>query len=501
MSPRTGIAHYRIVTKLGEGAVYRATDTKLNRDVAVKVLPDVFAADPDRLARFTREAQLLASLNHSNIAAIYGVEEGALILELVEGPTLAERIAQGPMPVDEALAIARQIAEALEYAHEKGIVHRDLKPANVKVTPEGRVKVLDFGLAKALSQHPVPGDPASSPTLTMSANVAGFIAGTPAYMSPEQAKGGKPADRRADIWAFGVVLAEMLTGRAMYAGETVSEVLAAVIMQEPEIPQSAPAHVRALLGRCLEKDPQFRLQAIGEARIALARPAGAATATQAPVRRGPPWWALAIAAAMIVALTVLLWRAPRPIDLPMERLSVDLGADAVEGWPYTAAMSPEGTRIVYQIRSEGGGTALAARRLDQPKAVILPDTANATQPFFSPDGQWIGFTADQKLKKISVEGGAAVTLCDAQNMRGAAWSADGNIYTTIGLRKLFRVSTAGGTPQQITNLAESSEHAYHSHRWPQILPGQTALLVSAGSNAKAGGWDEANIEVFSFKTG
>jgi len=247
MSPRPSIGHYRIVSKLGEGgmgAVYRATDSKLNRDVAVRVLPDAFATDPDRLARFTREAQVLASLNHPNIAAIYGVEEGALILELVEGPTLAERIARGPMPLEEVLAIARQIAEALEYAHEKGIVHRDLKPANVKVTPEGRVKVLDFGLAKALAQDPMPGDPASSPTLTMSATNAGFIAGTPAYMSPEQAK-GKPVDRRADIWAFGVILAEMVTGRAMYAGETVSEVLAAVIMQEPEIPQSAPAHVRA----------------------------------------------------------------------------------------------------------------------------------------------------------------------------------------------------------------------------------------------------------------
>jgi serine/threonine protein kinase len=233
------IGHYRITSKLGEGgmgAVYRATDTKLNRDVAMKVLPDAFAADPDRSARFTREAQVLASLNHPNIAAIYGVEEGTLILELVEGPTLAERIARGPMPLDEALAIARQIAEALEYAHEKGIVHRDLKPANVKVTGEGLVKVLDFGLAKALGSDPAPGDPTSSPTLTIRATMAGIVIGTPAYMSPEQAK-GKPVDRRADIWAFGVLLAEMLTGRAMYPGETASEIPAAVIMKEPEIPE------------------------------------------------------------------------------------------------------------------------------------------------------------------------------------------------------------------------------------------------------------------------
>ncbi|HEV2445858.1 MAG TPA: serine/threonine-protein kinase, partial [Candidatus Sulfopaludibacter sp.] len=307
------------------GAVYRATDTKLNRDVAVKVLPDTFAADSDRLARFTREAQVLASLNHPNIAAIYGVEEGALILELVEGRTLAERIAQGPVPLDEALALARQIAEALEYAHEKGIVHRDLKPANVKVTPEGRVKVLDFGLAKALGNDPVPGDPVSSPTLTMRATMAGIVIGTPAYMSPEQAK-GKPVHRRADIWAFGVLLAEMLTGQAMYPGETVSEVLAAVIMKEPEIPQSPPAYVRALIARCLEKDPQFRLQAIGEARIALARPAAGVPAMRdAPVaRRGAPWWALGVTAVMVLALSVFLWRATRPAGLPIERLSVDL---------------------------------------------------------------------------------------------------------------------------------------------------------------------------------
>ena len=504
MSPQRSIGHYRIVSKLGEGgmgAVYRATDTKLNRDVAVKVLPDTFAADPDRLARFTREAQVLASLNHPNIAAIYGVEEGALILEMVEGRTLAERIAQGALPVDEALAIARQIAEALEYAHEKGIVHRDLKPANVKVTPEGRVKVLDFGLAKALGNDPVPGDPVSSPTLTMRATMAGIVIGTPAYMSPEQAK-GKPADRRADIWAFGVLLAEMLTGWAMYPGETVSEVLAAVIMKEPEIPQAAPAFVRALLGRCLEKDPQFRLQAIGEARIALARPATDMPAMRdaTVARRGAPWWALGVTAVMILALSVFLWRPTRPLDLPMERLSVDLGPDAVEGLPYTTAISPDGTRIVYQVHSEGGGTALATRLLNQSKATILPGTDNATQPFFSPDGQWIGFVADQKLKRMSVEGGAAVTLCDAQNMRGATWSTDGNIYATIRLRSLFRVPEAGGTPQPLTTLTESSEHGQHSHRWPQILPGQAALLVSAGSNARSSGWDEAEIEVFSFKT-
>ena len=484
------------------GAVYRATDTKLTREVAVKVLPDVLAADPDRLARFSREAQVLASLNHPNIAAIYGVEESALILELVEGPTLAERIALGPIPLDEALPIAIQIAEALEYAHEKGIVHRDLKPANVKVTPDGRVKVLDFGLAKALAIDPIPGNPASSPTLTMRATAAGIVIGTPAYMSPEQAK-GKPVDRRADIWAFGILLAEMLTGRGMYPGETISEVLAAVIMNEPEIPQSAPPQVRALLRRCLEKDPRFRLQAIGEARIALVRPSEVPEArrAEAAASRGAPWWALGAAAAIILALAFFLWRVGRPVDQPMERLSVDLGPDAVEGYFITAAVSPDGTRIVFPVRSAGNVTLLATRLLDQPNYAILPGTANASEPFFSPEGRWIGFTADQKLKKVSIDGGAAVPLCDAPNMRGAAWSTDGNIYAALDLKNLSRVSAAGGTPQPVARLAESSAHAQHSHRWPQMLPGGGALLVTAGSNATVGAWDDANIEVLSFKTG
>src|SRR5882672_10536127 len=243
MSPQQTIAHYRITSKLGEGGmgeVWCATDTKLGREVAIKIIPEAFAQDPDRMARFAREAQVLASLNHPNIAAIYGVEERALVLELVPGPTLAERIGEGPVPLDEALPIARQIAEALEYAHEKGIIHRDLKPANIKVTPEGRVKVLDFGLAKALSSETAASDPASSPTITMRATLAGMIMGTAAYMSPEQAK-GKPVDRRADIWAFGVLIVEMLTGRQMYEAETISEILAAVITQEPDLSVLPPA--------------------------------------------------------------------------------------------------------------------------------------------------------------------------------------------------------------------------------------------------------------------
>jgi serine/threonine-protein kinase len=273
MSPQQTIAHYRIIAKLGEGGmgeVWRATDTKLDRDVAIKILPSAFAADSGRMARFEREAKILASLNHPGIAAIYGVEDRALVMELVEGPTLAERMAQGPIPVEEALPIARQIAEALEYAHERNIVHRDLKPANVKITPEARVKVLDFGLAKALSNEAAAGsDRSSSPTLTMRETVAGVIMGTAAYMSPEQAR-GVAADKRADIWSFGVVLSEMLTGRHLFRGETVSDTLAGVLKTDPDwkaLPAETPPAIRKLLRRCLVKDPKLRLRDIGDARL------------------------------------------------------------------------------------------------------------------------------------------------------------------------------------------------------------------------------------------
>ena len=327
------------------GEVWRATDTKLNRDVAIKILRSSFAQDPGRMARFGREAQVLASLNHPNIAAIYGLEDCALVMELAEGQTLAERIAAGPIPLDEVLPIARQIAEALEYAHERAIVHRDLKPANFKVTSEGRVKVLDFGLAKALSGDTAASDSSVSPTLTMRATMAGVIMGTAGYMSPEQAK-GKPVDRRADIWAFGVVLVEMLTGRAMYTGETVSETLAAVIKDQPDLtslPASTPSAVRRLISRCLDKDPRRRLQAIGEARIAIdPAPVEETPDLSAPDarRRHMPRWVFDVMSALALAglaLGFFLWRATRPVDRPMMRFSADLGPDAVREFLMTAA--------------------------------------------------------------------------------------------------------------------------------------------------------------------
>src|SRR6478672_9799669 len=481
MSPGVAIAHYRIVSKLGEGGmgeVWRATDTKLNRDIAIKILPESFAVDPDRLARFTREAQVLASLNHPNIAAIYGVEERALVMELVEGPTLADRIGQRPVPLEEALPILKQIAEALEYAHERGVVHRDLKPANIKVTPEGRVKVLDFGLAKAILNEAPVADPASSPTLTMRSTVLGVIMGTAAYMSPEQAK-GKPVDRRADIWAFAVVLMEMLSGQPLYTGETVSEILAAVVRDQPDtgrLPAGIPGPIRILAQRCLDKDPQQRLRDIGEARIAIERtiagePAEAEPPPPASRTRPLPWALAAVLVVVSVGLGVLYWRAARPVERPLVRLSVDLGPDAVAGPRITAAISPDGRRLAFVARDAGGKELLATRLLDQPKPVLLAGTEGASDPFFSPEGDWIGFFASGKLKKISVQGGSAVTLCDTVGPRGASWHPDGFIVANLNpsaFSGLMRVSAAGGTPQALTKPAEGGEDA---DRWPQVLPG------------------------------
>ena len=507
VTPEEYIAHYRVTAKIGEGgmgAVYRATDTKLHRDVAIKVIPDYCAADPDRMARFAREAQVLASLNHPNIAAIHGVEERALVLELVEGPTLAERIAAGPIPLEDALPVARQLAEALEYAHEKSIVHRDLKPANIKVTPEGQVKVLDFGLAKALAGDALSADPMSSPTLTMRATMAGMIMGTAAYMSPEQAK-GKPVDRRADIWAFGVVLLEMLTGRSIYTGETVSETLAAVILKEPDIsglPADTPQPIRRLIKRCLDKDPKRRLQAIGEARLMIEEagtPEAVTTPVPSPVagRNGVPVWAAALPVVVALVLAGGWWRAAQPVERPMVRFSADLGPDAVIGLRTTGVISPDGTRIAFPVRASGGSQFLATQLLSQSKATVLNGTENAFDAFFSPDSQWIGFFSGGKLKKISVQGGAAVTLCDAApNARGAAWGEDGQIIGTLDGQQLSIVPEAGGTPQI---LAKPEDEGLRTYRYPQILPGGQNLIVTAAGKASVG-YEDAEIRVFSLKT-
>ena len=442
------ISHYRVLEKLGAGGmgeVYRATDTKLNRDVALKVLPEEFARDTDRMARFKREAQVLASLNHPNIAAIYGLEEAdgirCLVLELIEGPTLAEHIAAEPLPTEEALNIARQIAEALEAAHEKGIIHRDLKPANVKVTPEGTVKVLDFGLAKALEDGPSSIDISKSPTLSVAATQAGVILGTAAYMSPEQAR-GQAVDKRADIWAFGVVLYEMLSGKQTFQGETISDTLAAVLRAEVDwstLPGDTPASIRKLLRRCLTRDRKQRLQAIGEARIAieehLADPAGSSVMMTGAALAGPQpaWrralpWVLLGAMTLIAALALLtLWRGGETkrglIRLSAnvsgeERLNTDQGAAAV--------LSPDGKRLAY-VAGAGSDRMLYLRSLHQLEGEPLSGTEGAFAPFFSPDGQWVAFFAANNLKKVSVQGGAPLTLCETQASRGGTWSNDGTI--------------------------------------------------------------------------
>ncbi|HEY2012220.1 MAG TPA: protein kinase, partial [Bryobacteraceae bacterium] len=410
MAVGTRLGPYEILAPIGAGGmgeVYRARDTNLDREVAIKVLPDAVAQDPERLARFKREAKALAALNHPNIGQIYGVEAQALVMELIEGETL-----RGPLPIETALRYARQIAEALEAAHEKGIVHRDLKPANIMVTPAGVVKVLDFGLAKAGGEPSAASDPANSPTETISPTRAGVILGTAAYMSPEQARGSM-ADKRADIWAFGVVLYEMLAGKRLFTGESVTDILAGVLRGEPDwsaLPAATPPRIHKLLRRCLERDRRQRLQAIGEARIAIDAPEQEAAAIP-PVARKWPWVVAAIAAALALAAATGWWRASRPAQAsPLLRLRVELGPEMNLGRPpgeAVLALSPDGTLIAACVRSADGVSRLTTRRLDQSDSSLLPGTESAAAPFFSPDGRWIAFQADRKIKKMSVTGGAA----------------------------------------------------------------------------------------------
>lgn len=494
----TRLGPYEISGAIGAGGmgdVYRARDTRLHRDVAIKVLPEGFASNPERISRFQREAQLLAALNHPHIAAIYGLEESnsglALVIELVEGPTLAERMAQGPIATGQALEIAKQIAEAFEAAHERGIVHRDLKPANVKITNEGAVKVLDFGLGKALSTGSGSGDPGSSQTATLARTQAGMILGTAAYMSPEQARGAA-VDKRADIWAFGVVLYEMLTGERLFPGDTISDTVAAVLTKEPDW-NRVPANVQRLLRRCLEKDPKRRLRDIADAWALLDE------GRQAPAANSRAPWA--IAAAMAVALAFaswIAWRATRPIQAPLQplvRLDVDLGSDVSLGSERGASviLSPDGTRLVYVSHGARIQPRLFSRKLDETRAVEMPGTEDAYAPFFSPDGQWVAFFAEGKLKKVSVQGGPPIALCRAPIGCGGGWGEDGNIVVAQDISALSRIPSSGGVPEKITELAPGES----SHRWPQILPGGQAVLFS--SYASMSGVEGTNIEVLSLR--
>ena len=484
---------YEIVSLLGKGGigeVWKARDPRLGRDVAIKVSAQQFTD------RFEREARAIAALNHTNICTLYDVGPNYLVMELIEGPTLADRIKEGPIPLKEALGIAKQIAAALEAAHDKNIVHRDLKPANVKIKPDGSVKVLDFGLAKSAEHAEVSAD---SPTM-MSATQIGMILGTAGYMAPEQARGKKDLDKRADIWAFGVVLYEMLTAKRLFQGEDVTHTLASVILQEPDL-SAAPPEVQPLLKRCLEKDPKNRLRDIGDWELLLANtPAPAIQEVHAASAASRlPWIAAAAVFAITTAALAFIHFRETPEPHPLTRFSVDLGPDAAHAPRITAAISPNGRRLAFIARAADGNEQLATRLLDQANATVLAGTEGAADPFFSPDSQWIGFFADGKMKKISVQGGAAVTLCDAPNDRGANWGEDGTIIVSLDSVSgtgLSRVPDSGGTPQALTRPGDTGDA---SHRWPQILPGRQAVLFSGSSTVAD--WDNAAIYALSLKTG
>jgi Tol biopolymer transport system component/tRNA A-37 threonylcarbamoyl transferase component Bud32 len=517
LSPGTRIGAYEVVSAIGAGGmgeVYRARDPHLNRDVAIKVLPAAFARDPERVARFRREAQALAALNDAHIAQIYQLEEippagagqagiTALVMECVEGRTLAEIVAAGtaashPIELDEAIRLGAEMAAGLETAHERGIVHRDLKPANVKITPDGHVKILDFGLAKAMS--PGPDDVhahtlANSPTLTARATEAGMILGTAAYMSPEQAR-GKTVDKRTDIWAFGAVLFEMLTGRRAFDGDTVSDTLASVLrsgVDWAQLPAGTPPHVRALLARCLERDQSRRLRDIGEARLALAAgstppnagvtnaPAStSSTIAPAPAR---PWiWMAATVVCAAIAVAAIVWprRAPAQVsafDLalaPPPDTTFEIGPNSGN-----VIVSPDGTAIAF-VASSAKGDLIWIRPLASAEAKPLAGTDDPSYPFWSPDGKRIGFFSNGKLKTIVIAGGLPEVIADAPSARGGSWSEDDTIvFTPVGGGTICRVSAHGGAVTPLTKLDLSRGES--AHYWPVFLPGGTQYLYFARS--------------------
>ena len=488
------------------GQVYQATDTKLNRQVALKILPDAFADDPDRLARFQREAQVLASLNHPNIAAIHGIEKSAdtqaLVLELVEGPTLADRIKQGPIPVDEALPIAKQIAEALEAAHEQGIIHRDLKPANIKVKDDGTVKVLDFGLAKAFQPEASDVSASMSPTisLTAAATQMGMIVGTAAYMAPEQAK-GKVVDKRADVWAFGAVLYEMLAGQKPFVGDDVSDTLALVLKFEPEwdaLPADTPPRIRQLIQTCLQKDPKRRVHDVADVRLAMdgvfETMVGASSDASAPMlavwQRPAPLLLAGLVLAAIGGLAV--WTLTRPAPPRVARFTIALPADQTltGGRRAMVAISPDGSQVVYVANG-----SLWLRPVDQLQAVQIPGTEDVLGPFFSANGQWIGFYTDGQLKKVSVTGGAPVTLADvAQTPRGASWGADDMILYEQR-EGIMQVPGASGTPELLIAVEDGDDFFR-----PQMLPGGEWVLVTVRAEGETSG-NQTQIVAQSVTTG
>jgi len=511
------LSHYKVIEKIGQGGmgeVYRAEDTSLKRDVAIKVLPEQFTKDPQRLARFEREAQLLASLNHPNIAAIYGFEEADdvrfLAMELVPGETLQERVAKGPVPVEEALEVCRQIAEGVEAAHEKGVIHRDLKPANVKVTPEGKVKILDFGLAKAFEDEIPAADISQSPTLTEEMTRAGVILGTAAYMSPEQAR-GKPVDKRADIFAFGSVLYELLTAKRAFEGETVTDTLASVLKGEPEwdaLPKTVPSTIRFLLNRCLKKDPHKRLQHIDGARILIEEVLSGAT-TESPIGVGSAvqftrqQWAitggLVALGAVITGLVFWILMQPSPPELrPATKLTItpSLAAPLAANQFNDLAISADGRHVLYRADTERG-LQLYLHSLDDFVDRPIPGTADIVgfgSPFFSPDGEYVGFFGGGKLNRVSLSGGSPIVLSDVGLLggNGSSWAEDTIVFSFQG--SLYRVSAAGGEPEILaTPDPDKGETSYVT---PYILPSGKTLFFTIHR-----GFVEGQIAVLSLETG
>ena len=488
------LSHYKVIEKIGQGGmgvVYRAEDTNLSRDVAIKVLPEQFTKDPQRLARFEREAKLLASLNHPNIAAIYGFEEADnvrfLAMELVPGETLAERVAKGPVPVEEALEICRQIAEGVEAAHEKGVIHRDLKPANVKVTPEGKVKILDFGLAKAFEDEIPAADISQSPTLTEEMTRAGVILGTAAYMSPEQAR-GEEVDKRTDIFAFGCVLYELLTGRRTFEGKTVTDTLAKVLEGVPDwkaLPNNTPWRIQELLQRCLSKDPDDRLFHVGEARIqikkALKEPATASpTVVTGTVQPGGQRWGmtmgLVVLGAVVAGLVVWFLVQPSSPEQPLNQFVITPppGAPLVDTAGTDLAISPDGRRIIYLSQDQ---RQLYLRSMDDPTVRPIRGASGAGPNFFfSPDGEFVAFiTGSGDLTKISLAGGASMTISSTPALRGGSWHAESGIVFSGAGGGLYQVSATGGEPELLAIPDPGQGRFYVS---PEILPDGKAVVFT-----------------------